>query len=1043
MLSILFKQKTGFVILTICLSFLLPLTAQITVDRYMGINTLREDPVEKMKAVGFIREYHSWYLNEGNPSRSQKDYSPSYPNAVYRWNTVYQDLTYTRFDEFYEEIRHQQDIEIAPSFLGNIFQIVDPTRYTNEGDNHMVQEQIPVRKGANKLDPASYKAHAAYLFQYAARYGHRVFPKSKFKQLIIPRTHPEEIPKTGMGMVEYMESWNEQDKWWWQGTHPNTYFPPKVYMAMLSADYDGHGNTLGAGIGIKNADPNMKVVMGGLAQADLSYIREMVKWAKINRSQLGSSVDILPFDVLNIHHYIGNNKNFLQSTQGVSPEHADLRGFLKTFDNYRDSLNRAMGTDLELWLSEFGYDTYIPGSTGKPVVIAPQIGPNDSYEVQGQWITRIYLEALAAEIDRAMLFFLRDEQTSYVGLYSSSGILESKENGYKPKNAWYYTYTMKNVLTDMVFDADVSPCSDTTCVRVYRFKEINNGAKKVYAIWSPTASAKTVNYNFNQESIRGATLVQMEVPSIWGCQSIIKDKNPTLQVTEKPMFIIKNGDYFSAPSTCSANPIVENASCSTLNVRLNAKNGSGSYQLWYMQGNLNAVNFAHRKATLVNDNLTAADVVITVAGLQANQAYTFFLFPEGVEANETSKICTTTGLTTNTSCKIIVDPKWIFESHKNTINPDGLFDNQNDFDPICNPDERFPSQSDLWGFNYDLTNNMSLSLDLQDYYYIDAFTIHDEGSSGFFTIQIADSPNGPWATVENYLTKDYNKWVTLTNILPANKPIRYLRFIAEKNDGAKIGELYLCGRKSDYAPDILPNIGVNGVVKNITCETMDLEWKSPLDKDIASYKILQGNKKLATIPYRSGTQTFSVSNLTESTTYHYSIITIDAAGQESSDALKLSATTLGGINQCKILLNKSMIVDYFEELGNAQKLIDQQAIYDPICSPKNVPREFWGPDYTDATSKEYVSLDLQAYYNIDEIILHDGGGNKGKISIFIADAPNGPWVKIITYDAVKFNDWVTFKQPIPNDQPIRYLKFEASADNNVAVGEIFLCGSKK
>jgi len=108
-----------------------------------------------------------------------------------------------------------------------------------------------------------------------------------------------------------------------------------------------------------------------------------------------------------------------------------------------------------------------------------------------------------------------------------------------------------------------------------------------------------------------------------------------------------------------------------------------------------------------------------------------------------------------------------------------------------------------------------------------------------------------------------------------------------------------------------------------------------------------------------------------------------------------------------------------------------------------VPREFWGPDYTDATSKEYVSLDLQAYYNIDEIILHDGGGNKGQISIFIADAPNGPWVKIITYDAVKFNDWVTFKQPIPNDQPIRYLKFEASADNNVAVGEIFLCGSKK
>ncbi len=1043
MFSIITKQKTAFLFLIIGVLYIFPLTAQITVDRYMGVNTLREDPVEKMKAVGFIREYHSWYLNEGNPSLVQTDYSPSYPNAIYRWNTAYQDLTYTRFDEFYDEIRNTHDIQIAPSFLGNLFQIVDPDRYTDEGDNHIVQEQIPVASGANKLDPASYKAHAAYLFQYAARYGHQVFPTSTFNSLIIPKTHAEEVPQTGLGIVEYMESWNEQDKWWWQGSHPDTYFTPQEYMTMLSADYDGHGNTLGLGIGIKNADPNMKVVMGGLAQADLSYIREMVEWAKINRGPLGSSVDTLPFNVLNIHHYIGNNENFLQSTQGVSPEHADLRGFLKTFDDYRDSLNTAMGTNLELWLSEFGYDTFGPGSTGQPVVIAPQIGQNDSYEVQGQWITRIYLEALAAEIDRAMLFFLRDEQTPYAGLYTSSGLLENAVNGHKPKNSWFYTYTMKNVLTDMVFDADVSPCSDTTCVRVYKFKELNNGAKKVYAIWSPTASAKVVNYDFDHEDVENAILVKMELPSIWGSQTIIEDSDDSvLTVTEKPMFLIIDGTYFSPPNSCSANPVVENATCGSLNVRLNAPNGSGTYQLWHMQGNYSAVDFSHRLATLVDENLSPADSVITVAGLQSSQPYTFFLFPEGIGADEPSKICTATGVTTNSTCKIIVDPNWIFDEYKNHINPDGLFDNQNDFDPMCNPNEGFPSQSDLWGFNYDLTDSMNLSLDLQDYYYIDALTLHDEGSRGFFTIQIADSPNGPWTTVEDYLTIDYNKWVTLTNIIPADKPVRYMRFIAEKNDAAKVGELYICGRLSGYNPDILPGVAINGLVKNITCESLALEWGHPFDEDIASYKILEGNTVLANIPYNPGVQTYPISNLAELTTYNYSIITVDNIGQESADTLKLSATTFGGINQCKIPLTTSMIFDHFNKLANAERLVDEQSNYDPICNPYTVPyTNFWGVDYPDNGTKEHVSLNLGGYYFIDKIIMHDGTGQNGHVDILMATSPNGPWTNIVSHDAVIENGWATFDNPIPNNGSVRYLRLEASIDNQVNVGELFICGT--
>jgi|GEM_PF-984224 len=1023
------------ILLLLCSTFL---SAQITVDRFMGVNTLREDPIEKMKAVGFIREYHSWYLNEGNPSLVQTDFSPSYPNAVYRWDKVYQDLTFTRFGEFYNEIRNVNDIHIAPSFLGNLFQIVDPSRNTYQSDNHIVQEQIPVVSGANTEDPASYKAHAAYLYHYAARYGHNTFNTSDFTNIIMPRTHPEETPKTGLGLVEYMESWNEQDKWWWRGTNPTTYFEPEEYATMLSADYDGHGNTLGTGIGIKNADPNMKVVMGGLAEANLDYIRKMVDWSKTNRSA-NFTHGILPFQVLNIHHYIGNNENFLQSTQGVSPEHAGLQAFLKTFDDYRDSLNTAMGTDLELWLSEFGYDTFGEGSTGVPVVVAPQIGPNDSYEVQGQWITRIYLAALAAEIDRAMLFFLRDEQTPYTGLYSSSGLLENATNNYKPKNSWFYTYTMKNVLTDMVFDGDISPCSDTTCAKIFKFKHVSpNNPKIVYALWSPTSSAKVFDYEFNEEDVEGATLVNMELPSIHGTQWTLSEPNPTIEISERPLFIIKDGNYFTPPTTCAASPTVENATCSSINVRLNAPDGSGKYQLWHMEGNFSAVDFSHRLATLVDEDLSPSDSVITVANLKAEQPYTFFLFPEGVGESETNKICTVTGVATDQSCKIPINPTWIFDEYKNTINQDGLFDNQNDFDPMCEPNAGFPSQDELWGFNFNFDDSMYVSIDLQAYYYIDAITIHDEGSRGFLTIEMADSPNGPWTTVADYLTIDYNVWKTLTNLIPAHIPVRYMRFIAEKNDAAKVGELFLCGRLSDFAPNIVPGKPINGTISNITCESMTLTWDPPFDPDVQGYKIIRNGGSPFTLN-NPGSQTYPIANLTENTLYEFSIITIDIAGQESADTLKLSATTHGGINLCKIPLNSSMIFDYYEKFDNAKKLVDEQNAYDPLCNPSNVPSDFWGTDYSHS-SPEYVSLDLQAYYDIDDIIIHDGGGLGGNIKVQKADSPNGPWTTVIDYDAEKFNDWVTFNEPVLG--LVRYLRFEASGDDDVATGEIFICGEE-
>ena len=109
-----------FIVLTTAVS------AQVPVDEFMGINTRRQDPIDRMQAVGFIREYHDWYLNEGFPAIPfNENGSPGYPNSQYRWNEAYQELTFTRFDDFYQEIQ-DSNIIICPTTLGNILQVIDP-----------------------------------------------------------------------------------------------------------------------------------------------------------------------------------------------------------------------------------------------------------------------------------------------------------------------------------------------------------------------------------------------------------------------------------------------------------------------------------------------------------------------------------------------------------------------------------------------------------------------------------------------------------------------------------------------------------------------------------------------------------------------------------------------------------------------------------------------------------------------------------------------------------------------------------------------------
>jgi arginine exporter protein ArgO len=134
------------------------------------------------------------------------------------------------------------------------------------------------------------------------------------------------------------------DKWWFTR---GGYFTPDEFATMCSADYDGHNGALGVTKGMKVADPQVKMVMGGLASLNLEYVRCMKLWSDFNR-QNG-----FPSDVLNFHHYSENG------THGISPEADNLKLKLKTIVEYRNTFLPGK----EIWLSEFGYDVSIICST--------------------------------------------------------------------------------------------------------------------------------------------------------------------------------------------------------------------------------------------------------------------------------------------------------------------------------------------------------------------------------------------------------------------------------------------------------------------------------------------------------------------------------------------------------------------------------------------------------------------------------------------------------------------------------------------------------
>ncbi len=475
-------------------------------QNFMGMNSFFNVPDSIGKAVKYIREYHNWQWDEGNTSTIYA----GYPNNQYAWAPSWVDPTWN-FDTYYTNAFKKGQVVCA------LLQGSAPY-VTGFGDTASVSKPL-INSSLNPQDPASYIQHADYMFQFAARYGSTRVALSKLKVRVTNTV------LTGLGLLDYMENWNEPDKDW---DGRNAYFKPFELAAMSSADYDGHQSKMGTTFGLKNADPSMKMVLAGLVNIDTLEIKSIVFWSNYFRS--GS----LPFDAINFHHYSndagGQGGN---PTKGISPEADNLKTKVKQMTQFRDK--NLPGT--EVWYSEFGYDTN-PSSVQR----APAVGSQDAWEVQARWILRSFLAYAAGGADKAFIYMSRDVDESGTK-FNSSGLATPPTNGtykaYTKKKSWYYVYTFRKRLAGYRFKEEIS--SGNANVSVYSFENIADPKKLIYAVWAPTSTDLSVsNYSLPLPvNTSNVTKIEIVNKDTTGTETALSIKSGTVSLTvdEKPDLI--------------------------------------------------------------------------------------------------------------------------------------------------------------------------------------------------------------------------------------------------------------------------------------------------------------------------------------------------------------------------------------------------------------------------------------------------------------------------------------------------------------------------
>lgn len=493
-----------------------PLVAKAyPLNQYFGVNAFEwnfEDPNNPMvvsptllaplKAFTQVRHYMDW--NKLESTQGEYTFDPVHSGG---WN----------YDAMYKACKSNNitvlaDLKTIPDWL-----------IATYPPDQQDAENVPVPYGSDFSDPFSYILQAKVAFQYAARYGSNsavstsllsVDPTSRWT------ADPVNTVKKGTALINYIECDNERDKWW-KGRR--AYQTAYEYAANLSAFYDGNKNTMGPGIGVKNADPNMQVVMGGLASADPSYVHAMIEWCRLYRGYKADGSINLCWDVINYHLYSNDATLQTGATTGVAPE---ISGTAQTAQSFI-AMAHEYAADMPVWVTEAGFDAN-QGSIQR----APAIGSKTPALVEADWILRSSLLYARNGVQRVFYYEAYDDNAANPTQYASSGLIN---DDHTRRPAVDYLLQVAKQFGSYTFSKSIS---SSPVVDKYM-----SDAKPAYVVYLPTQTGKTSNYSLD---LTGADSAYVYKP-VAGASAMSRTKvkltggKLSFSISETPTFVVPCG----------------------------------------------------------------------------------------------------------------------------------------------------------------------------------------------------------------------------------------------------------------------------------------------------------------------------------------------------------------------------------------------------------------------------------------------------------------------------------------------------------------------
>ncbi len=458
-----------------------------------------EDNMALIKTFSAVRHYLNW--NRIESTKADYTFNPAFSG---NWN----------YDVIYE--RCKQDGILVLVDLKNIPEWMMNTYPASSRDN----DNAPVPYGQSLSDPASYADQARTAFQFAARYGYNKNVNSSLVKVVTKKRYPDDIPnepKIGMGLIKYMECGNERDRWWGADeTHQN----PEEYAANMSAFYDGNMGKLGPNAGVKTADSNMQVVMGGLASADINYVQKMINWCKKYRGYKKDGSVNLCFDVINYHLYSNNGdvRTHKRATTGIAPEVSNDGSIANAFVKLANSLPQHP----EVWLTETGYDI-----NQESYQKAEPIGKKTVLENQADWIIRTSFFYIRYGIKRVFFYQLFDDHAGGTTQYATSGLAE----GIKRRPAADYILQTSKLMGDYNY---IKTISKDPLVDQYKL-----GDKTMYVLMIPDETGRKGSYTLDLGKAPKANIYHLKIGADVMDKRQVNTTNGKLkiEVTETPVFV--------------------------------------------------------------------------------------------------------------------------------------------------------------------------------------------------------------------------------------------------------------------------------------------------------------------------------------------------------------------------------------------------------------------------------------------------------------------------------------------------------------------------